>query len=840
MEDWGRVLGSPDFGTLLRHYRLAAGLSQEALAERGRMSTQGISALERGYRRTPQRETLALLVGALALNDEQRGEFQATAARSALRGPWVRVAVGPWSDGATANLPLALTSFVGREAELGEIAALLGDHRMVTLTGAGGVGKTQTALRAATALSDATHGAVCFVGLASPANPSLVVPAIGSALGVQEVPNRPLLDTLLAYLKNKSLLLIFDNCEHVITEAATVAGALLAACPNIRILATSREPLRAAGEHVYRLPSLPVPSAQVTRTLSAADAVEYGAIVLFTNRAQAAESHFAITDGTAPTVADLCRRLDGIPLAIELAAARVNVLPLNEIVEKLTDRFQILTGGERTALPRQQTMRATIDWSYDLLSAPAQKLFERLSVFAGGCTLAAATDVCTGDDVSKDNVLDLLSSLVNKSLVVSDPRANESRYYLLESFRQYAREKLRARGEQKHIAYRHALAFLKLAEELSAAYDTEADFAWTERMRPELNNWRAALEWSLAKRHDVALGQRLVGELSVVWSVVSAAEARRWTSLALGLVEEGTAALALAKIHYLDAIIAGNFDENERQLACGAKALALYRDLGDEFMIALSQAQSCRALVRLGRSKEAEPTVCEAVARMRRLGAGKHLGYVLRIMAMVYSFNGDFAAARSYIAEAIAIYEDIGALQRSAAAAGTDLAEVELNAGNPELALRLALDALPTLRAFDEVTEIADALNTISACFISLARYEDATVHARESLGFSRERYSSAHATRALHRLAAIAALRPQNARECSQVYARAARRFGFVNARFANLGSPRQLMDQREYERALAVLRSAIRFDELASFTKAGEAMSEEQAIDEALAEPI
>ena len=172
-------------------------------------------------------------------------------------------------------------------------------------------------------------------------------------------------------------------------------------------------------------------------------------------------------------------------MAIELAAARVNVLPLNEIVEKLTDRFQILTGGERTALPRQQTMRATIDWSYDLLSAPAQKLFERLSVFTGGCTLAAATDVCTGGDVSKDNVLDLLSSLVNKSLVVSDPRANESRYYLLESFRQYAREKLRARGEQKHIAYRHALAFLKLAEELSAAYDTEADFAWTERMRPE-------------------------------------------------------------------------------------------------------------------------------------------------------------------------------------------------------------------------------------------------------------------------------------------------------------------------------------------------------------------
>ena len=465
MEDRGRVPGSPDFGALLRHYRLAAGLSQEALAERARMSTQGISALERGYRRTPQRETLTLLVGALALNDEQRGKFEATAARTALLGRGAAVSVGPWADDATANLPLALTSFVGREAELGEITAFLGDHRMVTLTGAGGVGKTQTALRAATALSDAADGAVCFVGLASLANPSLVVAAIASTLGAQEVPNRPLLDTLLAYLKNRVLLLILDNCEHVITEAARVAGALLGGCPNIRVLATSREPLRSAGEHVYRLPSLRVPSAQVTRTLSAADAVEYGAIALFTDRAQAAGSHIAITDETAPTVADLCRRLDGIPLAIELAAARMNVLPLNEIVEKLTDRFRILTGGERTALPRQQTMRATIDWSYDLLSMSEQKLFERLSVFAGGCTLAVAMDVCAGGDVSKDNVLDLLSSLVDKSLVVSDLRASKSRYYLLESFRQYAREKLSVRGEHEHTAHRHALAFLQLAEE---------------------------------------------------------------------------------------------------------------------------------------------------------------------------------------------------------------------------------------------------------------------------------------------------------------------------------------------------------------------------------------
>src|SRR5580704_10706568 len=256
MENRARALDSSDFGMLLRQYRLAAGLSQEALAERARVSTQGVSALERGYRRTPQRETLSLLVGALALNDEQREEFEAAAARSVLLGRGASVTVGPWPDSAIASLPLAMTSFVGREVELDEIAALVRERRMVTVTGAGGVGKTQTALHAATALADADDIPVCFVGFAPIANPALVVAATASTLGVQEMPDRPLLDTLLAYLKNKPLLLILDNCEHVIDEAAMLAGALVTGCPRLRILATSRERLRAAGEHTYRLPSL--------------------------------------------------------------------------------------------------------------------------------------------------------------------------------------------------------------------------------------------------------------------------------------------------------------------------------------------------------------------------------------------------------------------------------------------------------------------------------------------------------------------------------------------------------------------------------------------------------
>ena len=269
----GRSSGSSPFGILLRRYRVAAGFAQKALAERARMRARGIGALERGYRRTPQRETLALLVSALALSKEQHAEFKAAAARSVLLGRGASVTVGPWGDGAAAALPLALTSFVGRETQLNQIAVLVRDHRLITITGAGGVGKTQTALHVATALSEAGDIPVCFVGLAPIGDPSLVAATIASALGVQEMPNRPLLETLVAYLKNKSLLLSLDNCEHVITEAATAARVLLAGCPRLRFLATSREPLKAAGEFSYRLPSLSIPSPNAAHDIRAADAV---------------------------------------------------------------------------------------------------------------------------------------------------------------------------------------------------------------------------------------------------------------------------------------------------------------------------------------------------------------------------------------------------------------------------------------------------------------------------------------------------------------------------------------------------------------------------------------
>ena len=267
---------------------------------------------------------------------------------------------------------------------------------------------------------------------------------IASTFGLREQPNRPLLDVVTRYLRPRRLLLILDNCEHLVEEVANVAAAILRAAPHVRLLATSREPLRIGGEHVYRVPSLAVPP---DGALTSEEALQYGAIALFAERARASDSRFALTDEIAPIVADICRRLDGIALAIELAAARVRMLPPRRLAQKLDERFRVLTGGNRTALPRQQTMRALIDWSHDLLTEPEQRLFRRLSIFVGGCSLEAAESVCPDDTLDALDVVDLLSSLVDKSLVVAE--VDSSRYRLLESTRAFALEKLEHSGESE-------------------------------------------------------------------------------------------------------------------------------------------------------------------------------------------------------------------------------------------------------------------------------------------------------------------------------------------------------------------------------------------------------
>ena len=797
----------------LRQYRLAAGLSQEALAELARMSAQGVSALERGYRRTPQRETLALLASALTLNKEQRQEFETCAARSVLLGRGASVTVGPWPETAIPNLPPALNSFVGREAELEEIRTLVREQRMVTLTGAGGIGKTRTATQIARELRDGGDGAVCFVSFTPIRDPSLVAATIASTLGVQEMPNRPMLETLRAYLRNKSLLLILDNLEHVIEQAAVVAETLLDGCPRVRILATSRERLRAAGERAYRL-----------QPLAANDAV-----ILFAHRACAVDHRFAATNENAPEIEQICRSVDGMPLAIELAAARVNVFSVKALVAKLEDRLGILIGGERTADPRRQTMRATIEWSYNLLSWMEQRVFERLAIFAGGCALNTATDVCACEGVSEDDVPDLLASLVDKSLVVADLEGYEPRYHLFESFRQYARERLVARGEVQLIARRHTLAYLGLAESLVEVQEYEPVHVWQSRSAGEEHNLRAALEWSLSDRNDVLLGQRLASTVTA-WKSIVAKDGRSWTTAALNLAHEETPKEVLAALHFAQSTIAVQHFQYHAAFASAEEAVMLYREVGDSLGVMRAQCDLGEALSFLGRREEAQEVLEEAMRLARQLGGRcrESLAIVLRRLAVS---TNDVAAARGYIAEALQIRDALGQAPCLVA-----LAACEFRAGNVDLALKHARDAL-VITPSDSYARMV-ALNWLSRYLVEVARYDEAKKNSHELLLLAREHHVDVQVVCAVDLATCVAILRPQEeADRAPSGYAKAGQVLGFVDAQLEALATGRDFIERPQYERVLAVLRETLGSDVLAKLMAAGATMNADRAVEEAFA---
>lgn len=822
MEDEERLSGSSEFGILLRRYRIASGLSQEALAERARMSSDGISALERGHRRTPQRETLALLAGALTLDDEQRREFEAAARSSVPRGPGgASVTVGPWAPGGTATLPLALTSFVGRDTELGDISTLVRERRLVTLTGAGGVGKTQTALRVATALRDGETRAVCFVGLAPLTDTSLVASAVASSVGVQEVPNRPLLDTLIAYLKDKALLLLLDNCEHVITEAANVAGSLLHSCPKVRILATSREPLRAAGEHAYRLPSLSVASA----------------VELFTERARAVNYRFGLADDNSPSVGEICRCLDGIPLAIELAAARVNSLPITAIAQRLDDRFRILTGGDRTALPRQQTMRATIDWSYDLLSEQEKRVFERLSVFAGGCTLDTAIHVCANDGVAEADVLALIASLVDKSLVTVDFERSEPRYKLLESFRDYAREKLAAKGDYDAVAYRHALAFLKLAERFDRAICFESDEARAGYVSAEPDNWRAALQWALTGRADTLCGLRLAGPVARLWADVMPEEAGRLIETALRLVDEETPTEVAANLQLAACIVALCLGEHRKAYASGMHAIELYQPGEDAVALLRAKHYTAISLVNLRQAAEAKRLLHEVSPLARALQCGRIEGHALRQLGEVSILEGERVTARSYFEQARAVFGAAGCNAVGATVLVTHISLLKFLAGDVNGALQDGLDGISELRELGwRGGMLTTALCQVGAYLVELGRYEEAKSEALEALAEGGKDHPWLVCL-VLLVLVAISTRRPVTTdNDAADKNLEATRVMGFVKAQYAALECTPELFEQQQYDRIMSFLHETLGSDKVNHIMELGSALTQEEAIELAL----
>ena len=728
------------------------------------------------------------------------------------------------------NLPLQLTSFVGREKEIAEVKRLLGTAHLLTLTGPGGTGKTRLSLQVAAEELSSFPDGVWFIELAPLADPSLAVQIIASALELREQFGRPLVDVITDYLRGKISLLLLDNCEHLVETCAKLAHDLLHACPRLKIMASSREALGVAGETAYRVPSLSLPDAQ---NLTQCESVQ-----LFVERATAAQSRFALTESNAQAVAQICRRLDGIPLALELAAARVKVLSVEQIAARLDDRFRLLTGGSRTALPRQQTLRALIDWSYSLLSEQERMLFRRLAVFIGGWTLEAAEAVCASDGIESDEVLDLLTRLVDKSLVSMEEQAGEARYRRLETIRQYSREKFLEADDVEAVRDRHLAFYLQFAETGELAVQGRERSAWMRRLEMEHDNLRAALEWGLAREPDSAL--RIVGALLGFWAPSSyAVEGHTRTRQALARVEAlpaltGEAAqqrlAAQAKALRGVAFLSGSQGDNAAGRLAAEKSVALYRQLDDRRELALTLVMLAMSHEFLGEGAQAEKFSQESLALARAVGNAYITGWALNMLARVTAaLHGDFDTARRYVEESIRISREAGIFYLAAVSAQM-LGTIAAYRNDYAEARAQFEEAIPLFR------ETAAPFNVILV-LSDLAHLERRQGNHARALELYRETivaFQKAGQRGAVaHQLECFAFIA-----EAQEQLSRAARLLGAAEALRENTRLPMTPYERPEYEQHLTAVREQMGEAAFAAAWAEGRTLTMEQAMEYALKE--
>ena len=562
------------------------------------------------------------------------------------------------------KIPASLTSLIGREEDVAAVCAMLSrpEVRLLTLLGVGGIGKTRLSIQVASQLRDSFADGVCFVGLAPISDPTLVISSIAHELGLQEAGAQPLVETVTAWLRDKQFLLLLDNFEQIVS-AAPLLEDLLAACPRLVILVTSREVLHLSAEHLFPVPSLAFPElAQLTEQ---EDLGQYAAVSLFVQRAQAIKPDFMLTPANARTIAEICVRLDGVPLAIELAAARIRLLPPHALLTRLAQRLQVLTGGSRTLPERQQTLRNTIQWSYDLLNVEEQRLFRRLSVFVGGCTLEAAEAVCaTSSDASDGmgiSVLDGVASLIDKSLLhQAEHEGEESRLAMLETIREYGLEALATSREAELIRQAHAAYYLHLSEEAEPGLEGSHQAAWFDRLEAEHDNLRATLLWSL-EQEKAEMGLRLAGALRWFWMRRSyLSEGRKWfTSIlgrASGIEPTHLRAKALAGASGL-AWAQGDYPAAH---ALGEESVTLCRSLENKRELAFSLTWLSFTSGSQGDQKTASVLAEESVALFRQVEDRWGVALALFCLGIATSSLHDYPLARSYYEEGLALIRVLG------------------------------------------------------------------------------------------------------------------------------------------------------------------------------------
>ncbi|MGC4043660.1 MAG: tetratricopeptide repeat protein [Armatimonas sp.] len=740
------------------------------------------------------------------------------------------------------NLPQQLTSFIGREKPLADVAEMLGKNRLLTLTGTGGTGKTRLSLQVAADALEQYPDGVWLVELASVSDPALVPQTIAAVFGVKEQAGQTISQTLVEHLKERSLLLVLDNCEHLLNACANITALLLRSCPQVKILATSREQLGIAGEQVYRVPSLSLPDPKQTATLETLS--QFESVRLFIDRAQAVKPDFTVTNSNAPALAQLCYRLDGIPLALELAAARARLLAVEQINDRLAQRFRLLTGGDRSALPRQQTLRALIDWSYDLLTNSEKALLCRLSAFAGGWTLSAAESVCGFEPVEDWEVLDLLTSLADKSLIIADIENADSRYRMLETVRQYADEKLQESEEAETVQERHVEWCLALLQEADPKLKGPEQVVWLDRLELEHDNLRAALDacatgTGTSDEFNRALaGLKLAGAAEEFWNM-------------RGYLSEGRVQLSRAlngqKI-LQESITDNNAILIKTTIANTLHALGYFTNNQGDYSASKSLYE-------------------ESLALKREIGDKIGTAYVLCSMGNTASLQGDYSTARLFLEDGLIIYREIGD-HVQIANIQSSLGNISAMEGNYSLAISLYEESLSFQREIGNTNRIAYCLSSLGSIFLELSDYSVAQSFFEESLPLARKVGDKAIISHVLGNMATMFAI--QGNYSVAQSYMKEGLIFfrelgdkrdiayglegmslilkntGIVRhavmlvaaaeAIRENIGSPLTQQQQAELDTELVSLRSQLSEEEFTTAWAEGSALSWEQAVEFAL----
>jgi predicted ATPase/class 3 adenylate cyclase len=724
------------------------------------------------------------------------------------------------------NLPIQLSNLIGRERDIADARKRLDSYRLVTLTGAGGVGKTRLALQLGAELLNDYPDGVWFVELAALSDPELIAGAVAAVLSIRTPADRTPAEALVESLRHRQILLILDNSEHILAECATLTVKILGRCPNVRMLVTSREPLHVDGECVYRVPSLAIPESG--EALDAQSLGRFGAIALFNERAVASGAHFTVSDANARVVANICRRLDGIPLAIELAAARVRVLSVSDIAQRLDDRFHLLEGGTRTALPRQRTLRALIDWSHELLAEPERVLFRRLSVFSGTFGINAATNVCTDDRIPAGDILNLLSSLDDKSLVAAEHTSGDPRFRMLESIRDFADERLVAAGERHSFRCRHAAYYRDLAITAQREYSRREEAAGSlEALHADLDNCRSAMDWAFGEGADPELGSTIATNMSTYWEthgLESEGLARLETALDR-LRPDGSPASRAAVLVAITSL-AYPTRQFRRSLDAAQRAAQIARALGDDALLGRALRAEGDVFSQFGRYDEAAQSLEQALVHLRAAHLDRLADGCLQDQGMNENARGRFDAARRVYEELRERFRAQGDLVRFGVVT-LNLAETEFGAGNTGTATNLLEEIVPVFEAAPHF--ILAVRCNLASYLLAAGETERAKAVAHTALQLCEVHGYGEFAIVPLETLALVAAIESD--------VRKAARIVGFTEAAVKASDAPRERTEQLGYDRLMDLLRKSLSQAELERHLAAGAAMPQEMAIQEALA---